>query len=41
MVIGYAITYQYFTSVNYLCSPLGLNTADELAVFMDTTAWFT
>lgn len=23
MAIGYAITYQYFTSVNYLCLPLG------------------
>lgn len=30
MAIGYAITYQYFTSVNYLCLPLGLNTAGTL-----------
>lgn len=41
MAIGYAITYQYFTSVNYLCLPLGLNTAGALAVFMDTITWFT
>lgn len=27
----YAITYQYSTSVNYLCLPLRLNTADARA----------
>lgn len=41
MAIGYAITYQYFTSVNYLCLPLHLNTIDARAVFIDTTVWFT